>query len=305
MANRTYIVPQRLDIDRSLLYVYDLLPNGSQKNNNLDGEGQSHYLKHSQDRPGATVVSGNSYLSGNLTTSPLSGTTVADIEGGGNDSSVTDSADFGLLAYLRDRVHVNPGGDSDFMIQAEALAVVDDLNARVLAGQSLTLSDINTVLNTNLTGADTDLDGSVSDSFGSVQDILRILCGEVYRVNGNTVVGDELGAFADQATRASRVSNNATANAVFASGAFLTETDSGFRDLPQLALTEAVRLSARGGQLRGYLNSLTLLNPSFAYTAADVTAATPRAFDIGGTAIPSTGSFPVVTVYDQDGNLIV
>lgn len=305
MATRAFIIPIRNDLGGMSLQIVDLSPNTSQKNSIYDGEGQTGYVHFMMDRPGTTEVDDNAYADGSRTTSPLSATAAADADGNAaNDSSVTGAADFGLLAYLRERVHVNPGGDSDFLTTAEALNIANDIISRVMSGLSLTASAITTLINARVAGADSDLTGDAanSDSFGSVEDILRILSGEVYRVKEGTIVGDETGAFMALAAR------EALADGVdyHAQGGFLTSGEAGYQDVRALALTGAIRGSAHEGRLSHLIesNTLTLLNPAYAYSAGAVRSWRERAVQLDGTVVPETGTATVLRVYDGDGNIL-
>lgn len=309
MANRAFIIPRRLDLSGVGLQVVDLVPNTSQKNSVYDGDGQSGYLKFACDRPGATVVSGNSYVSGSLTSTPVNALAVDDTTGNGNDCSRTGAAQFGLSAYLRERVNADPGGANDPLTPAEALAAAVALMLRAYNGQSLTLADINAALVATGAGANTQLVGGTngSISFGTVVEVLRLLSGEAYVVKAKTIVADQNTVFIDLAARAALVANSVPAQGTFfAQGAFVARGSAGFRDIKPLALTSAVRSSAHEGRL-SHLNgahTLKVLNPNFAYTAAAVKAWAPRATTISGANIAATGVDKVCVVYDQAGNVL-
>lgn len=297
MANRAFFIPLRNDLGGLNLQIVELTPNTSQKNSVYDGEGQSGYIHFMSDAPGETVVSGNSYVSGSRTTSPLADT---DEDG----FTFTTAAEFGLLAYLRERVHVNPGDDTDYLTSGEAEDIVSDILSRVMAGSSLTASDINSIINSNVSGNDSDLTGDAagSSSFGSVEDILRILSGETYLVKAGTILADDGGEFMDLATRL----ENADDVDYFAQGSFVGAGEAGYQAVRPLAMTGAVRGSVHEGRLSHLVgdNTLTILNPSFAYTASAVTSWKPRAVQIDGSNIPSTGTATVLRVYDSSGNVL-
>jgi hypothetical protein len=309
MAKRAYMIPLRNDLSGMGLYVYDLVPNGSQKNNNLDGVGQSHYLKHNFDAEAddQVVNAAEGLVSGSATTDTISAIAAADVVApGGNDSSLTQATDFGLKAYLRDRVVADPGGAADTLSQGELDNIYDSIVALVLN----TGAEINVILVAEA-GAGTELTSAGgSDSFGTVEEVVRILSGEVYRVRDNTVVADAAGAFMDLATRQSRVTNSIFADPVYAQGDFLSSDEVGYRAVPELALTEAVRLSANGGVLFGFgpdnpNGGITVLNPNFTYTGGTPTAIRPLAVNpFNGTTLPATGLGPAVAVFDTDGNRI-
>lgn len=309
MANRAYIVPRRTDLNGVNLQILDLVPNTSQRSSTYDGDGQTGYIKYSFDAPGTTRVSGNSYVSGSMTTSPLSATAVEDV--GGTDLTVTTTAEFGLGAYLRERVNVNPGGDNDIMTPGEAEDVVGQIVTRVYNGQSLTVADINAILNDVLAGADNSLDGTDgagaavvgSESFGSLEDVLRILTGEAYLVKAGTVLGDDLGEFGGLGGREVLVDG---VDGYYAQGAFLVAGEAGYRDVKKVALTGALRSSVREGNLSKLVgdNTVKIVNPAFAYTAGAVRHYRPRALRLSGANVSSDGDDKVLVVYDQDGNVL-
>lgn len=309
MSTRAYIIPTRNDIEESNILVVDLYPNSSQKNNVYDSEGQTHYIHKQMDRPGVTSVSGNSYVSGSRNTSPLGATALADVDNDTNDdSTVTVTADFGLLAYLRERVNVNPGGDNDFLTTAEALTITNAIIAAVMAGNPLTVTAINTIINVAVAGSDSDLDGTASDSFGSVDDIMRILSGETYGVKSNTILADETGVFLSLAERDALIATQVGA-VYYSSGAFLTAGEPGYRAVQKNVLNGAIRISSGIGMLsklkHSATNSITVLNPLYAYSAAETTAIKLRAVRLDGTNVATTGiTTGVVQVYDSAGNLL-
>jgi len=320
MANRVFIIPRRNDLAGLNLCLHDLKPNAGQKNGVYDGTHQNVYIAEMLDRTGATVVNGNQFVSGSLHTGMAIEAGQNDVDddttGGGNDVSATQRVAFGLAAYLFDRV--DPGAaagaaGTNPMTVANADAMAQALLVIAEAGGALTLAAINVSLSTVV--ANTDLDGTAhanSDSFGSVADILRILAGEVYRLPALTILGDVstgTGDFLSLAARQVLVDAQTPAQVLAqgqfsSSGAFLTSVDAGHRPRPTLVRSGAVNVSNALGQINGYKQNVEVLNRNFAYAAADVTTLRPRAFDVGGTAIATTGLHPAIGVYDQDGNAL-
>lgn len=322
MANQGFIIPIRSDLEGMNLQVVDLWPNTSQKNSVYDGSGQSGYVSYMLNVPGATVLNATStaYSSGSRNTEAANAATtwmlnsVNTIVPGAADVNVTQEAHYGLAAYLRDRVNVNPGGLNTSMTDAEADAIVAAILTRVNTGLSLTLANVNTLLNATLAGADNFLDGTTvaavaagSTSFGTLTDVLKILEGHVYKVNINTIIGDNFGAWRSLAQREVLVAAATVPATWSVQGYFVTGTegDPAYLDVKNRADTTAFRASASGGVLRAlHDQNLTIVNPNLAYTAAAVSGIRPRATDITGTAIAATGAGRVVTVYDHEGNLL-
>ena len=312
MTNRIYIVPRRNDLVGVGLSLTDLKPNAGQKSSVYDGQHQNVYLAESMDPAGATVVNGVSYVSGSKNTTLTANAVADDTTGGGNDVNAMAATSFGLASYIKDRVHragiaVLANGEMTF---AECNAVAALIVADALAGVTLNLARINvhlaaTVANTDLDGA-----GGNSVSFGSVEDILRILSGEVYRLPQLTIIESAAGAFQTLAQRAVFVAAQTPAmiaaqGQFAASGGFLSASDVGYVARPQLVRTGALNASLLSGVLSHYKGAMAILNTNnYAYTAGEVTAWKPRAQDIGGTAIPTTGLSAPVTVYLNDGTVL-
>jgi hypothetical protein len=322
MANRIFTVAKRSDVDGMGIYFDDLHPNTSQKSSTYDGVGQrhgqvvggltsvvytgeggSHYLRHfSKDAAAHTAALVNI---GGGAGAPLVDETVT---AGGNDVTRTTTVGLGLLSYLRERVHVNPGADDDFMLAAEALNVANDIYARVIAGSSLTLADINVLLNARCPGADTDLGGNAlsgSTSFGSVDDILRILAGEVYTTPINTILADQAGNWLGSASRLALIAP-ATAFVPVVQGSSSLTT----RQISTITRNGSVNISAGEGKLFGVAAAtFGFTNPNFAYAAAAVTTLKPRAILLNDTIgvpapIAATGIASAVAVYDSTGAVL-
>ena len=104
---RSFVIPVRSDCPGAGLQVQDLVPNTSSKNSIYDGPGQTFYL-HGADFPGATTVIGDAYASGSRMTVLVAGddASLQDTTGGGNNVRATAAAQFGLAAYLRERVQL-------------------------------------------------------------------------------------------------------------------------------------------------------------------------------------------------------
>ncbi len=316
MANRVYTIAKRSDVNGMGIQFDDLAPNTSQKSSTYDGvgqrfsttvggltsvvhsaEGASHYLRHfSKDAASHTAALVNL---GGGTGAPV----VDDTTGGGDDCTRMTVATLGLLGYLRERVHVNPTGDNDFMLAAEALNVANDIYARVIAGSSLLLADINTILNAlQNQGADTDLDGAGanSTSFGTVDDILRILAGEVYTTPVNTIVADEAGNWLGLTARGVLV-DAATEFTAVSQGSF----DLTARQISTLTRNTSVNISAGEGKLsKVAAATFGFINPSFAYTAGAVTAIKPRAVLLDADNVAANGIGSPLGVYDSTGAVL-
>jgi hypothetical protein len=290
MANRIFIIPRRTDFPGMNIAVWDLWPNNPQKNNELDGEGQTCYLGSCLDLPGATVRNGDAYMSGSTNTLMIQNIDAAvamDTTGLGNDVTATSTACFGLSAYLRERVKDGVGKTP--LSIANAMRMANAIRTAAEAGGALTVAAIDVLLGAIRLGTALNTNGS----FGTVEDVLRILSGEVYRSPRYVILADnKVNFWLPLAHRNFLVAAQLTGTTglTFSShGGFLTSLEAGYRGRPVLARTGHANLSMADGTLHAYSHAMTFLNPSFAYAAADVTADRPRASDIAGNAIPATG----------------
>ena len=298
MANRVFIVPRRNDLNGMNVQITDLWPNTSQKNDVLDGEGQTHYVGSCVDTAGATVVNGTSYVSGSRNTTLASNPAAADTTGGGNDCTALSSTVMGLAAYLRERVAKDPGGANLVMPFANANTVAGEILTRVEAGGAIDATYINSRLAAAAGGA-TSLTGGLS--FGTVLDILRICSGETYLSPQYTVITDGvnfIGTAARQILVGAQVTG-VTGLTFAVQGHFLTASEVGFSGRPTLTKTGILLASAGAGQLHHFAQStMVVTNPLFTYGSG--TAKT-----IAGVAIAAGGAHSILAVYDHIGVKIV
>ena len=311
MANRVFIIPRRLDFVGMNIQVLDLTPNTSQRNSELDGWGQTHYLGPCLDYPTETLRMGDSYAGGSTNTLLVAADAVTNMDttGGGMNVDATPTACFGLSAYIRDRVQSGaPGGGGASITVGNANGMATAIKARVDAGLSLDLAGINTALQTVTAATELRSDATGSICFGQVAEVLRILAGEVYLCPRYTIVATQAHAWRTLTQRLVLTAaqlTNVTGLTFQSSGRFLTNLESGYRDLPLLARTTGMDVSITIGLLSHYAQEMTFTNPAFAYAAADVTAEHPRAYDIAAVAIPDTGIKEGVRVYDTLGNCLL
>jgi hypothetical protein len=306
MPDRAYILARRNDLDGVNMQVTDLRPNTSQRNLIYEGPGQSGYLKYSYDQPGVTTVSGDSYGGGSLTTAPLLAPVDADTTGGGDDVEATVVAQFGLTAYLQERIEAGGlAAGTAPPTPAEALSMANAISALVEAGSALTLTTINAALAGVVASTELDSTGG-SASFGAVEDVIRLLQGQAYRVRGLTIINDVGGVFQTLAQRQTFVDNQdsaATGLVFYAEGEFLADDAAGFRNLRNIVPSGSLRISLHEGVLSGFADAaFDFLNPAFAYAAGTTQ---PRATDIAGNNIPATGVHAALVVYNDDGTLLI
>jgi len=80
-------------------------------------------------------------------------------------------------------------------------------------------------------------------------------------------------------------------------------SEAGYRHLRQWVRTGSLNasLGEPEGTLHHLQDTLTFINPEYAYATIDVTAIRLRARNIVGTVMPATGVGPVIQAYAHDG----
>jgi len=320
MATRVFVIGRRNDLEGMDILVSDLMP--SFQKTIYEGAPQPFYLQPGLDRWGATAVQLDAYVSGPRNTFMENADTPAldDTTGVGNDVLATQTACFGLSAYLQERVHAGGIGaaNAPMLARVEANNAAQNILARVEAGADIELVDINFILAAIVAQTDLDGAGATSKSFGTVLDIMRIISGEVYRRPRFIITSNNLGQFRSLAERAVLVAAQipgANGGSTFAAnGDYLVSTEAGYDGRPTLARTGAFNISMGVGKLAMLKANVigdspwnaveTLHNPAFAYTAAAVTQTLPRAQSISGVALPADGTYGAVRVYLDTGEAL-
>lgn len=160
-----YICVIRDDIPEGTLQILDLKPYTTQTGYAQEPVGQSKYVNR--------VVNDTVATSG--------------------ANPVTTAAEYkGLAAYLLDRVENTSTGAA--LTAAQANGIAEAIIARMDDGGSLTLSDINALINAEQGVSGSDLDGTLGNSTGSVRDVLKILAGGEYVLPAGVVL-ESGGAF--------------------------------------------------------------------------------------------------------------
>jgi hypothetical protein len=159
---RAYICLMRNDLDDNLLQVLDLYPNSSQETIFTAYRGQTGYV----------------------TWMPQRDTVALQVNVMGNDQTV--AAYYGLAAYLVDNVDNNNGGLHLALTAANANDTATAIIARLAAGTTIGLTEINADLAVATGGMACTL--TTNRSTGSVEEVLRILSGEAYYLPANSVV---------------------------------------------------------------------------------------------------------------------
>jgi hypothetical protein len=304
MANRIFVIPRRTDFPGLNIAIWDLWPNNPQKNNNLDGSGQTFYMGSCLDLPGSTTRNGDAYVSGSTNTSLVAADAVTNMDttGGGANVDATQTACFGLGAYIRERCM--DGVTSATLSVANAMTMAASIRTAADGGAALTNTAIDALLNAVVAGTRID----ANFSFGTVEDVLRILSGEVYVSPRYVITATNAHAWRTDAQRNTLVAAQITGitGLTFVShGSFLTTSENGYRGRPILARTGEANVSMAEGHLHFWSHSRTFTNPAFAYAAADVTWDHPRASDLAGNAIPSSGAGEGLRVYLNTGTCLL
>lgn len=163
-----FLVMRRSDIPEGVLQYVDLWPNTSSRNYVLTpGLGQTGYV-----RPRPT----NSTLVGNIAAGP---------------PVVATNEVTGLSAYLIGNIDTGAGAGDPPFTAAQADAAAAAIIARAVAGSSLSLADVNTILAAQVALTTLNADGST----GTLADVLAILAGAVYTIPAGTELSDGGGNF--------------------------------------------------------------------------------------------------------------
>lgn len=301
MSNQFYVIPLRNDLKGVNIQVLDLWPNNSQKNNVLDGAGQTFYVGACLDAPGPTETKDGYYLRGSLNTlldSDLDYRKVVDTTGGGNDAVVTPRTTFGLASYLKERVPLYNGHT---LYTQYANNMAEAILNTVADGEDLTESALNDIIDNY--GGDV-LSGGTYYAFGSVEDILRILSGEVYVCPQNVILGDENRDFLGLSDREDLVADQIpSANGgvtYLATGRFLESTEPQFQARPKLAVTGYAKASILGGQIKKFTEKpYVVKNAAFTYGAEGT------ALQVDGSHIDTDGLANLFAIYDAEGVAVV
>ncbi len=306
---RSYIVLARNDLDANFFQALDLWPNSSQRNQTLDPPGQTHGLTH-------YVIDGvNSAIA--------------------TDGAFLVNGDcYGLSGYIIGKFENQNAGEA--FTAAESGAITAKVGQRVAAGLPLTIADFNAICLIEIGNAS---GIGIGASVGTVEEMLRILAGERFFQQDNTVVEaaatwvPDTGVFVNrplvESVESVRTGLPGDANRLpvrgrnpfggktiptspaLQDGTLPTITDENFNDALVITDTGRLQQSALNGALSGMANpAFVWRNRAFAYTAAAVTPTVLRAGTIGGVPIPAPGTATAfqgraVTVYAADGTVIV
>lgn len=160
-----FIALRRTDIPEGLLFIGDLQPNTSQRNAILDAPGQTKYARRPDNDTVATTGAG-----------PIT----------------TNRKYQGVAAYLIDNVEDTQNGDIA-LTAARANAIALALIARLDAGQTITVANVNTAIQASTGGAVTLTGG---DSTATLEELLDVLSGAVYVLPAGSTVEDAANDFA-------------------------------------------------------------------------------------------------------------
>lgn len=266
---RAYIVLARQDMDGQLLQILDLKPNTSQAIPGYNLLPQTHY---------------KTFLPQNDTVAV----------GGGNYS-----ADYyGVAAYLLD--HVDDGGGA--MSATEANTAAAELLGNIIDNnEPMTSANVGAVLENAGCAAGTLLDGNGSN--GTIEELLRILSGEVFKVDAGEAAGSNTGYFVERPTVRVTVPGGGGRRSDRRAPTTVTlgaTEDTAFRDIRRIVDGGELRLSCLSGNLAALASDeFVFENPAFTYGAAGT------ALNVAGDNIPATGATRAVKVYDASGNIIV
>jgi hypothetical protein len=308
MANEVFIVQCRNDLPDGLVQYTDVSPNTSQRNASIDPAGQTGYIDAGQvrdtdnafhwrlepgDQPPLTSAAGAVSI----------GTTGVD----------------GLIAWLMWHIECQGGGGASSMLSVrQATACAWGIINRVVAGQSLLVGDLTTLINVrgaavgglNVDGALPEADpalsagdiagtGAIGTNTGKtneelVEEVMRLVAGDTFRILATTEVTANNGGSMNWAG----VDHSLTAGAAFltapntnttAAQTFPRSTD--FRERRRTFLSGSIRSSAQVGKLSIYKRTQDIVvggNTGFGYTAARLPSGQVATYG-GGDAIRFAG----------------
>ena len=287
---RAYICLARNDLDENALQVLDLVPNTSQRNPIYDGEGQTGYLTwfRQNDLP---TVSGLGPI--------LAASTV-----------------YGLQAYLLSNVDNQAGGGHKTPSVANCTTIATAILSAVAAGTALTAALVDAIVAVTLAGSDlTGLTAAGSTSTGSIDGLLRILCGETYRLSSGATIAagapadfvGSVGAFVTTPNVVQNLNMGADNAGPLYGLPVLPQVqpvqtgtqDVHFRNIRRVEDTGILDISVASGVL-SQLKAATFSwnNPAFTYVATTGTATNAAG------VILTTPVARGVTIYDATGNVI-
>ena len=213
----------------------------------------------------------------------------------------------GLKAYLVDRVE--PGPDSVGVTewsQAHQADVASAIVARLDAGLSMTLADVNACI--QATFATSDFDGTASNSTGVLTELLALLSGRGYRLPSGGAVpkgplgvwnNTILGAFTEQVLVFGDSMQNGEIRPINIGGDVENREIKGIRYTAQ---TGAFMISIASGALGKFSHKAGLPHPTL-WPDSDPVPRFPWTYQ-NGAYYPPVPDARVVTVYDDTGAVL-
>lgn len=267
-----YICLARNDIPDGTVQILSLIPNSSQRHPAYDPVGQTRYLNRVADHPVLFKASG---------------------------ASLEDVV--GLRAYLVDRVE--PVGGS--WTHTNQVTIANAIIARMDAGLSMLVADLNAIIQAVF--AASDFDGTGSNSTGVLSELLSILAGRGYQLPADSAKGPG-GAWS--AVQAGAFTVSAT---VFGTTMAYGEITSG-----------TVGGTTVQVEVRGIRETYVLMNHTTSVGASDLVCLSGGSPDIsaptlwpasdqvphypwsmqGALTYPTVANARVITIYDADGSVL-
>lgn len=173
MTALAYLITTRRDLGHIFPYLFDLRPDGLYRSPTVTPPGQTRHL------PEPPVAAGTPLLTYAM------------------DGSATATVDLrGLSAWAIDNIQNRDGGKSLALTDAQAAYFEVAILKRVEAAQSLTVADVDAVLNKvpGVTGSSA-FPSATSKSTGSIDGLLRVISDHTYLVPAGAKVIEMNGAF--------------------------------------------------------------------------------------------------------------
>ena len=308
MANEVFIVQCRNDLPDGLVQYTDVSPNTSQRNASIDPPGQTGYIDAGQVRDVDNTF--------HWRLEPGDQTVLTNVTGAVTSGGAID----GLIAWLQWNIECEGGnGSSGVLSTRQATAIAWGIINRVVAGQSLLIGDLTTLINArgapqgaltvsgalaevapSLPAGDIAGSGNIGTNTGKtndqlVEEVMRLVAGDTFRLLGTTPLStNNAGAMnwngVDHSSTVSAAFLTAPNTNTTAAQTFPMSVD--FRERRRLFLSGSIRSSAQVGKLSIYRRTQDTVvggNNGFAYEAARLPSGQVATYG-GGDALRFAGA---------------
>ena len=267
-----YICLARNDIPDGVVQILSLIPNSSQRIPAYDPVGQTRYLNRLSDAAVRFTAAG-----------------------------LTAEEFVGLRAYLVD--HVEPAGGS--WTHSKQVYVANAIIARLDAGLSMLVTDLNAIIQVKFAGSD--FDGTGSNSTGVLTDLLDILAGRGYQMPAGSLKGTggvwsavPTGSFTRSATIYGTGMNHGEIRPATMGGDTVQVEVRGIRETYVLM---GHTTSVGASDLVCFSGGSPQISAPTLWPASDQVPHYPWSMQ-GALTYPTVANARVITIYDADGSVL-